>query len=190
MLDLHNLIRNIDDQLAGVTDKAAIVEQQAAAGREEMHRFILVGIGTLHLAIAIDDLSEVGPLPPVTFLPNLPSWIQGIVNIRSEIVSVIDFGGFLNVADRGLCDGNRLAVLRFKNQKIGIRVDRIIGTVNKAASETKPLDMFDANSMDTSLFTSSLFVEKKFYYILNVPRFLTAPRLIDYNSKDSKRMRS
>jgi chemotaxis signal transduction protein len=182
-LDLPNLILNIDEQLAEVTDKAAIVEQQAAADREEMRRYILVAIGTLHLAIAIDDLSEVGPLPMITLLPNLPSWIQGIVNIRSEIVSVIDFGGFLNVPGRGMCEGNRLAVLRHEKRKIGIRVDRILGNVSKVASETKPLDMFDKNPVDTSLFTSGLLVEKNIYYILNVPRFLTAPRLIDYNRK-------
>ena len=101
VVDLQNLILKIDEQLAEVTDKAAIVEQQVAAAREEMRRYILVRIGDLHLAIAIDDLSEVGPLPAITLLPNLPFWIQGIVNIRSEIVSVIDFGGFLDVMGWG-----------------------------------------------------------------------------------------
>ncbi len=181
--DLENLILSIDEQLTEVTDKAAIAARQAAESREEMHRYLLVGIGALHLAIAINDLSEVGPLPTITHLPNLPSWIQGIVNIRSEIVSVIDFGGFLNVAGRGLCDGNRLAVLRHKKRKIGIRVDRIIGTVSRTASETKPLDLFDKKNVDISLFSSGLLEEKNFYYILNVQRFLTAPRLIDYNAQ-------
>lgn len=183
MLDLENLILNIDEQLAGVTDTAALVEQQIAADREEVDRYLLVGIAALHLAIAIDDLSEVGPLPTITALPNLPSWIQGIVNIRSEIVSVIDLGGFLNIAGRGVCDGNRLVALRHKKRKIGIRVDRIIGTVSKPLSETQPLDPVDKESVDASLFSSGLFAEKKFYYILNVPRFLSASRLVDYNSK-------
>ena len=183
MIDLENLILNIDEQLAEVTGKAAIVAQQAAAEREEMHRYILVEIGTLHLAIAIDDLSEVGPLPTLTLLPNLPSWIQGIVNIRSEIVSIIDFCGFLNVPGRVRCDGNRLAVLGNQKQKIGLRVDRIIGNVSKAASDTKSIEMLDENPVDTSLFSSGLLVEKSLYYILNVPRFLRAPRLLNYNGK-------
>lgn len=183
MIDLENLILNIDEQLAEVTDKAAIVAQQAAAEREEMHRYILVEIGTLHMAIAIEDLSEVGPLPTLTLLPNLPSWIQGIVNIRSEIVSVIDFCRFLNVPGRVRCDGNRFAVLRNQKQKIGVRVDRIIGNVNKAASDTKSIEMLDKNPVDTSLFSSGLLVEKNIYYILNVPRFLKAPRLLNYNGK-------
>ena len=183
MFDLQNLILNIDEQLAEVTDKAAIVARQAAADREEIHRYILVEIGALHLAIAIDDLSEVGPLPTISFLPNLPGWIQGIVNIRSEIVSVIDFCGFLKVANGKVCDGKRLAVLRHKKRKIGIRIDRIIGTVNKVASETKSLDLIENHLVDTSLFSSGLFVEKEFYYILNVPMFLTVKRLVDYNNR-------
>ncbi len=183
MLDLDNLILNIDEQLAEVRDKAVIVEQQAGAEREEINRYILVGIGALQLAIAIDDLSEVGPLPTITQLPNLPLWIQGIVNIRSEIVSVIDLAGFLNVSSSGPSDGNRLVVLSHKKRKIGIRVDRIIGTVSKTVSETKILDPVDKNSVDASLFTSGLFLEKNFYYILNVLKLLSAPRLIHYNSK-------
>lgn len=183
MFDLQNLIVNIDEQLAEVTDKAAIVARQAAADREEMHRYILVGIGALHLAIAIDDLSEVGPLPTISFLPNLPVWIQGIVNIRSEIVSVIDFCSFLKMANRKVCDGKRLAVLRHKKRKIGIRIDRIVGTVNKVASETKPLGSIDNHPVDTSLFSCGLFVEKEFYYLLNVPLFLSVKRLVEYNSR-------
>ena len=183
MLDLENLILNIDEQLADVTDTAAKVEQQIAADREQVDRYLLVGIAALHLAIAIDDLSEVGPLPTITALPNLPPWIQGIVNIRGEIVSVIDLGGFLNIAGRGVCDGNRFVARRHKKRKIGIRVDRIIGTVSKSLSETQPLDPVDKKSLDASLFSSGLFVEKNFYYMLNVPRFLSASRLVDYNGK-------
>jgi chemotaxis signal transduction protein len=147
-----------------------------------MKRYILVRIGVLSLAIAIEDLSEVGPLPAITFLPNLPAWIQGIVNIRSEIVSIIDFGGFLGVAGRG-CDGNRLAVVRHDKRKIGIRLDHIIGTVNKAVSATKPIDLFDKHPMNTSLFTASLPVDQNCYYLLDVPGLMTASRLVDYNGK-------
>lgn len=182
-LDLQQLIVNIDKQLSEVTDRAAIIEQQAVADREVMLRFILVEIKPLSLAIAIDDLSEVGPLPLVTFLPNLPAWIQGIINIRSEIVSVIDFCTFINVAERGVCRGSRLAVLRHKKRKIGIRIDNIIGTVSKGMSERKPLDASGNGSVNTSLFTGGLVVEKEFYFILNVPKFLTAKRLLDYNGK-------
>ena len=179
--DLYTLIQNIDAELLEVMGSSGPAKQRSIAEQEKLTKYILVATGNLHLAIAIDDLSEVGPLPAITFLPNLPQWIQGIVNIRSEIISVIDFAGFLKLSGQGVCDGNRFVVLHHRKQKIGVRLDRIIGTVSRAATDTKPIDFFDNNPMDTSLFAAGLPVENILYYILNVRRFLMAPSLIDFN---------
>jgi chemotaxis signal transduction protein len=180
--ELKNLIRHIDSQPVEVIDEEVMTARQPAAAREEMNRYVVVEIGALHLAIAIDDLAEVGPLPTITALPNLPAWILGIVNIRSEIVSIVDFVGFLGMSGRAICNGNRFAILRHKKQKIGLRLDRIIGTVNKAVSEKQLLEPVDRNSLHAGLVTSGLLVGKKLYYILSVKRFLSASRLVDYNN--------
>jgi purine-binding chemotaxis protein CheW len=181
--DLYTLIQNIDAELLEVMRSSGPTQQRAIPEQEKLTKYILVATGSLHLAIAIDDLSEVGPLPAVTFLPNLPPWIQGIVNIRSEIISVIDFAGFLKLSDQGVCAGNRFVVLQHRKQKIGVRLDRIIGTVGRAVTDTRPIDFFDNNTMDTSLFTAGLLVDKKLYYILNVRRFLVTPSLIHFNNR-------
>ncbi len=181
--DLTKLISDIDAKLSEVQDESAESALISSADTEESTKYLLVGIDALRLAIAIDHLSEVGPLPTITFLPNLPQWIQGIVNIRSEIISVIDFAGFLNLADRDVCSGNRLAVLRYKKRKIGLRLDGIFSTVNRIASDQKPFDVEGQKGLDTPLFPASLEVDNAQYYILNVRRFLTSPRLIDYNTR-------
>ena len=178
--DLNTLIHDIDTQLAEVVRSSASDIQRVVPEQEKLTKYILVAIGSLHLAIEIDDLSEVGPLPAITFLPNLPLWIQGIVNVRSEIISVVDFAGFLKLRDQDVCVGNRFVVLQHKKQKIGIRLDRIIVTVSRTATDSKPIDFIDKNAMDTALFTAGMPVDNTLYYILNVRKFLTAPRLIDF----------
>ncbi len=179
--DLYTLIEDIDAELLEVMRISSPTDQKTMPEQEKPTKYVLVSTGILHLAVAIDDLSEVGPLPTITFLPNLPDWIQGIVNIRSEIISVIDFSGFLKLAGHGLCDGNRFVVLHFRKQKIGIRLDQIVGTVSRVSTDRKSLDLLGSNSMDLSFFTAGLLVENTLYYILNVRRFLMAPSLIDFN---------
>ncbi len=181
--DLYTLIHTINTELAEAMRSPGSAQQKFVPVQEKLTKFVLVATGTLHLAIAIDDLSEVGPLPAITTLPNLPPWIQGVVNVRSEIVSVIDLAGFLKSGRRGVCGGKRFVVLRHRKQKIGIRLDRIVGTVSRAVTETKPLDYIDNNQMEKSLFATGLLVENTLYYILNVRRFLTAPSLIDFRSR-------
>lgn len=177
--DLFNLIRHIDDQLETSTADSA-GERSPKSIPEKLTKFILVTAGSLRLAIAIEDMAEVGPLPTITFLPNLPGWIHGIVNIRSEIISVVDLPVFLGLGLKA-GGGNRFVVLRHGKLKVGVRLDGIVGTIGRFASDIKPLDAFDGDRMDKSLFHSGLLVEKQFYFILNVRKLLTAPRLVDYN---------
>ncbi len=181
MSDLRSVIGGIDDRLATVREDSGFIDLLSTTEAEELHKFVLVGVGALNLAISIDSLAEIGPLPVVTSLPNLPSWIQGIVNLRSEIVSVVDFGDYLNLAGRTGCDGTRLVVLRHNQLKVGLRIDRIIGTVKKGDSEQHPFDAAGEKEMERSLFMSSLIEDENQYYVLDVPSFLTSSRLVNYN---------
>lgn len=178
--DLFKLIRHIDEQLAEASADTDALMLSPKSIPEKLTKYVLVGAGNFHLAVALEDLAEVGPLPTITFLPNLPPWIQGIVNIRSEIISVIDLPAFLGLTEKGGA-GGRFVVLRHRKLKIGVRLDSIVGTVGRFASDVKPLEAFDGARLDKSLFHSGLLVEKQFYFILNVRNLLTAPRLVDYN---------
>lgn len=178
--DLYRLVERIDSDLEEALQLAPPDLQRTLAEEEVPRKYILVATGSLNLAIAIDDLAEVGPLPAITFLPNLPSWIQGIINVRGEIVSVIDLPGFLGVAGATRSEGSRLVVVRHEKIKVGIRLDRIGGTVSRTTAETKALTN-PGKAIDASLFVAGIPVENTFYSILNVRSFLTAPRLLDYN---------
>jgi chemotaxis signal transduction protein len=179
--DLYSLIQGIDGELDEALRRAPQTERRQVPEAEMPRKYILVTTGILNLAIAIDDLAEVGPLPALTFLPNLPSWIQGIVNIRGEIVSVIDLPGFLGLPGAVKAEGPRLVVVRHEKIKVGIRLDRIVGTVSRTASETSPLERHREDARDALLFISGISMEGSLYAILNVRSFLTAPRLVDYN---------
>ena len=48
------------------------------------------------MAVSASGVVEVVDLPPLTRLPGVPPWVLGIVNIRSEIISVVDLPLFTN----------------------------------------------------------------------------------------------
>lgn len=180
--ELEELILDIDQQLAAVAEDVPFADAHSEVEREEMTRYLLVDISGMSVALTIPDLAEVGTLPQVTFLPNLPIWIQGIVNIRSEIISVVDLVGFLGLKEEKAASGSRLVVLRYKKRKVGIRIDKIVGSTMRPLSEVKPLDSNIKDMVDTLLFAAGLLVDGTFFYILNVPKLLTAPKMINYNS--------
>lgn len=176
--DLNSLIHDIDSQLEEVA--GSIDPASSAVAPEPMAKYILVEIGSRSLAIMIDNLAEVGSVPKITFLPNLPEWIKGIMNIRSEIVSMVDFVGFLEEEQADTRREKKLLVLREGKMKVGVGADSIVGTVTRGRSDIQSFKKSTENSIGKDLFMEELLVDGEKYSILHVQNFLTHPRLVNF----------
>ena len=176
--DLNNLIHDIDSQFEGVTNSSD--PPSFAVAPELMAKYILVEIGSRSLAIMIDSLAEVGAIPKITSLPNLPEWIEGIMNLRSEIISMVDFTGFLNEEKVHSPRDKKLLVLHEGKMKVGVGADSIVGTVTRSSSDIQSAKKGVEISIGKDLFMEELLVDGKAYSILNVQKFLTHPRLVNF----------
>jgi purine-binding chemotaxis protein CheW len=76
-------------------------------------------------AIASEYVRGVDPLEDLTPLPCTPSFVLGIVNVRGEILSVIDLKKFFDLPGKGLTDLNKVIVLESANMVFGIVADAI-----------------------------------------------------------------
>lgn len=100
------------------------VPAEAAGERIEVVEFILA-----HERYAIESqyVREVYPLENLTPLPCTPAFVLGIVNVRGEILSVIDIKKFFDLPEKGLTDLNKVIVLQSGNMLFGILADAIVG---------------------------------------------------------------
>jgi len=73
---------------------------------------------------------EVYPLKDFTPLPGVPSYIFGIVNVRGQILPVVDLKKFFNLPEKGLGDLNRVIILCNDQMEFGILADVVHGTHN------------------------------------------------------------
>jgi purine-binding chemotaxis protein CheW len=71
---------------------------------------------------------EVYPLKDFTPLPGVPSFIPGIVNVRGQILPVVDLKKFFNLPEKGLGDLNKVIILRDERMEFGILADAVSGT--------------------------------------------------------------
>lgn len=79
-------------------------------------------------AIESAYLREVHPLKDLTPVPCAPAYIRGIVNVRGQILSVVDIKKFFDLPERGLPDLDKMIILRSASMEFGILADRIAGT--------------------------------------------------------------
>ena len=99
-------------------------QAQAAGEHVEVVEFVLA---YENYAVETRCVREVCPLENLTPLPCTPAFVLGIVNLRGEILSVIDIKKFFELPEKGLTDLNKVIVLQSGNMLFGILADAVIG---------------------------------------------------------------
>ncbi|MCK9630859.1 MAG: chemotaxis protein CheW [Methanoregula sp.] len=86
-------------------------------------------LGNEHFAIDLFDVKEVVEYTTITKLPNVPSYVRGIIDLRGEITMIIDLKHRLNITEGSAApvESSRIIVLddRIARSKTGILVDDV-----------------------------------------------------------------
>jgi len=96
----------------------------AGYGGESVIQFTL---GQIRAAVPLVRAVEIGRHPRITPLPNLPGWLLGVANVRGEIVSMVDLAAFLGMDRPRSAHRRRFIVVRNRDMRVGLVVDRILG---------------------------------------------------------------
>ena len=78
-------------------------------------------------AIEMNFVKVVHPLTEITPVPCTPSFVLGIINVRGQIVTVIDIKRFFDLPGKGITDLNKVLIVHAAGMEVGILADAIIG---------------------------------------------------------------
>jgi twitching motility protein PilI len=130
------------DTLAALhTTSDEAVRQGDAVGRaDQTERYVLFRLADSRYAVSVPHVLEIDRVPSITPVPNVPTWIRGIANVRGEILSVIDFRVFLGCAEPHQREQNRLLVVKARSDEImtSLVVDQVLGIVPLSAIHPPP----------------------------------------------------
>ena len=102
-------------------------EPQQAASALDLLDIIEFRLASETYGIESAFIRETYPLKDLTPLPGVPPFVLGIINVRGQILSVIDLKKFFNLSANGLGQLNKLIILRNEQMEFGILADDILG---------------------------------------------------------------
>lgn len=95
-------------------------------------------VGRETYGVPITSLHEIVRVPEITVVPDAPSYVEGVINLRGKIVSVIDlrkrFGEKVAAAGRR----NRILVVEHKGRLSGLIVDSASEVLKIPSSDVEP----------------------------------------------------
>ncbi|MBI2434703.1 MAG: purine-binding chemotaxis protein CheW [Candidatus Hydrogenedentes bacterium] len=118
-----------EQQKAILRARARVLAQEAKPSRPAAEQVEVVRFQLAQEQYAIESafVREVWPMKELTPLPGVPSFVLGLVNIRGQILSVIDIKKFFELPEKGLTDLNRVIVLQKGAMEFGVLADVIVG---------------------------------------------------------------
>jgi purine-binding chemotaxis protein CheW len=89
------------------------------------HQFCTFYVGDLFLGINVQQVQEVIRYQEMTRVPLAPAAIQGLINLRGQIVTAIDMRCWLGFPARQATDLPMNVIVRDGNSAVSLLVDRI-----------------------------------------------------------------
>ena len=91
----------------------------------EIDKYLSFFSDDVEYAVNIKYVTDIIKLLPITFLPKLPKYIRGIINLRGKIVPVIDIRLRFGKDSIEYTDSACIIVMEYTNIVVGILVDSV-----------------------------------------------------------------
>ncbi|NOX55039.1 MAG: chemotaxis protein CheW [Planctomycetes bacterium] len=106
---------------------------------ESETEYVTFCVDDLLLGVEIDRVDEINRRVDVTPVPHAPPFVCGVLNLRGEVVTVVDLRMILGRSPADSQRATRTLIVRSKGEQIGLRVDEIADVVRARRSEIDPV---------------------------------------------------
>ncbi|SES67943.1 purine-binding chemotaxis protein CheW [Natronincola peptidivorans] len=90
---------------------------------EATNQYVVFKLEEEYYGIDINFVETIERVVEITRLPNAPHYIKGVINLRGEVIPVIDLRTRFNIEDKAISEESRIIILTIEEMTIGLLVD-------------------------------------------------------------------
>jgi purine-binding chemotaxis protein CheW len=106
-----------------------------ARGNEELVQLVTFKLKGESYGINVMKVQEVLRVTEIAPVPGAPSYVLGIINLRGNVVTVIDSRSRFGLPSTELEESSRIVIIESEKQVVGILVDAVAEVVDLSVSE-------------------------------------------------------
>ena len=98
-------------------------------------------------AIAITKIQEIILMKPITRIPQVPDFIEGLINLRGSVIPIVNLRKRFGLPPRELDDETRTIVVNVHDKTVGCIVDAVtqVMRINRDQIQPPPLSVLAVN---------------------------------------------
>ncbi len=152
--------------------RSAIKPAPAGATRVPVKEFIIFRLGNEDYGIDILKVQEIRGYESVTTIANTPDFIKGVINLRGNIVPIVDLRLKFRLASAEYSDLTIVIILNISGRMTGIVVDSVSDVIALSDEQIKPAPRFDS-SLDAEYILGLGTLEQRMLILVDIERLMS-----------------
>lgn len=101
-------------------------------------KYLTFSVAAETYGVEIKYVSEIAGVPEVTWIPDLPKFIKGVINLRGKVISVMDMRDRFSLPEKDYDVYTSVIVMDIPGQSLGLIVDRVRDVVDIPQDRIEP----------------------------------------------------
>lgn len=114
-------------------------------------KIVAFKIGDEEYGLDINQVQSIERIQPITRVPNAPSYVTGVINLRGHVTPIIDLKKKLNMGETEFTESTRVLITMYEDMELGWIVDE--------TSDVIDIDPETIQTTSSSVYKSEYFSE-------------------------------
>ena len=142
---------------------------------DKTRQYVCFILGEEEFGIEIEKVYEVIRYPEVTALPQMPEFIEGIINLRGKVISVMNLRKIFNLAEVQNNQEQKIMVIEINQKVYGAIVDNVAEVLDIESKQIQPPP--NLGKLNTDFLNGIANMNERLLLLLNIESLFTNEEL-------------
>ena len=154
-------------------------EDDTVAEDVEQDQFLIFNASGQEFGIQAMRVKEISAMLGITKVPNAPSYIEGILNLRGRLVSIINFRTKFGFEPKEKDEDTRIVIVEHDGFPIGIMVDNVEEVIRIPQESVQQLPEAAVTTASEEYLTGVGILDKRLIVLLDSDQLVSKAELLD-----------
>jgi purine-binding chemotaxis protein CheW len=107
-------------------------------GKMATSQYIVIELGEQEFALGISNVGSINEYRKITLLPNAPSFIEGVIDLRGDIIPIVNLAKRFSIESVKMTKDKRIIVVEIEKKLVGFLVDEASQAITLDSDDVKP----------------------------------------------------
>lgn len=174
-IDILSLFPQDDASKALMSKRTRAIAEKSALrlASGELHaknKYISFNLNNDFYCISLDYVKEVLKDTSITRVPGVPDFIEGIMNLRGDYITVINLKKFLGLSQGVVAEKKPVIIIKCNELKLALLIDKI--------NELFEYQEIEESELSESYYANEFIYNKTLYTVLNIDKISSDKKII------------